>query len=85
LLVSYQFQKGLILSKEYNEFIKREKTFSIDVDEDILDLIVDLDVDKEEARIMVRNNKHNCITATYYLLMVKKARNPLSITKNPPK
>jgi hypothetical protein len=31
---------------------------------------------------MVRNNKHNCITATYYLLLNKRARNPNATSTN---
>ncbi len=38
-----------------------------------------MDVDKEEARMMVKNNKHNCITATYYLMIGKKLRDPSSM------
>lgn len=33
-------------------------------------------VEAEESKSMVKNNKHNCITATYYLLAAKWLRNP---------
>jgi hypothetical protein len=38
-----------------------------------------MDVEKDEARLMVKNNKHNCITATYYLMIGKKLRDPSSM------
>ena len=41
-----------------------------------------MNVDRDEIRLMVRNNKHNCITATYYLLLNKRARNTTLSSKN---
>jgi hypothetical protein len=58
----------------------------IDVDEEIIEALFSMGVETEEARTMVRNNKHNCITATYYLLVAKRLRNPRNPAQfSPPK
>ena len=57
----------------------KERGFVIDVNESIIDCVHEMDVDREEARMMVKNNKHNCITATYYLLLSKRTRDPNSL------
>lgn len=43
----------------------------VPVDDNILAQLKCLDVDLDEARIMIEKNKHNRVTATYYLLRVK--------------
>jgi 5'-AMP-activated protein kinase catalytic alpha subunit len=60
----------------------KERGFIIDVDEDIIDILHDMEVEREEARQMVKNNKHNCITATYYLLHSKRLRDPVRATRS---
>jgi hypothetical protein len=60
----------------------KERGFQIEVDEEIVESVYEMNVDREEIRLMVRNNKHNCITATYYLLLNKRARNPNATSTN---
>ena len=50
----------------------KEKGFVIEVDEDLLEELGAMDVDRDEALVMLKNNKHNCITTTYYLLQKKR-------------
>ncbi len=44
----------------------------IEVEEEIIEEMVQMEVNNEEAVEMVKNNKHNCITTTYYLLQKKR-------------
>ncbi|KAM3135268.1 hypothetical protein pb186bvf_012566 [Paramecium bursaria] len=46
----------------------------IEIDDIILEKVCQLDVDKDEAIQMIKNNKHNCITTTYYLLISQYQR-----------
>jgi serine/threonine protein kinase len=50
-------------------------THRIPVDDVILDQIPDYNLEKEEVRKHVTNNKHNKMTTLYYLLMLKASRN----------
>jgi hypothetical protein len=38
-----------------------------------------MEVEREEAAQMIVNNKHNCITTTYYLLDKKRIREPQTV------
>jgi len=57
---SFPVIRGIMVKEEH-----------VPVDSNILSQLKCLDVDLEDARIMVEKNKHNRVTATYYLLKVK--------------